>query len=77
MDYVWVRNREVTKTYAVINFAVAVKFASQKDNQKLVIICNGSEVGKVDVDGRHTYTDIRIEKPKLWWPNGIGEQNLY
>lgn len=25
----------------------------------------------------HITVEIPVEKPKLWWPNGIGDQNLY
>ena len=30
-----------------------------------------------DVDGVNVFTGIFIDKPHLWWPNGMGEQNLY
>jgi beta-mannosidase len=30
--------------------------------------------GIVEVDGE---TVLRVESPKLWWPNGMGEQRLY
>jgi beta-mannosidase len=26
---------------------------------------------------RNSPTDIEIEKPQLWWPNGLGDQSLY
>ena len=31
-------------------------------------------VGIVEVDGEIA---LRVEDPKLWWPNGLGEQHLY
>jgi beta-mannosidase len=31
-------------------------------------------VGTVAVDGE---TVLRVESPRLWWPNGMGEQHLY
>jgi beta-mannosidase len=31
-------------------------------------------VGTVEVDGE---TVLRVEEPRLWWPNGLGEQHLY
>ena len=31
-------------------------------------------VGIVEVDGE---TVLRVEEPRLWWPNGLGEQQLY
>lgn len=45
-----------------------------------------SDGGEVEIkltapDGKVTYLEIdaenEIESPKLWWPNGLGEQNLY
>ncbi|MBQ4099437.1 MAG: glycoside hydrolase family 2 protein [Clostridia bacterium] len=41
---------------------------------------------KIEIDGRKVYhtvsglinvINVKIENPKLWWPNGYGEQNLY
>lgn len=29
------------------------------------------------VRGAKSFTNIKVEKPKLWWPNGYGEQPLY
>ncbi|MGH7598175.1 MAG: beta-mannosidase [bacterium] len=30
------------------------------------------------IPGVHTYSvEVKIDKPKFWWPNGLGEQHLY
>lgn len=26
---------------------------------------------------QYAYIDVEIPNPKLWWPNGIGEPNMY
>ena len=44
--------------------------------------CDDDAVCKVTVDGKTVQTkynecSITIDNPKLWWPNGLGEQNLY
>lgn len=31
-------------------------------------------VGTVEIDGE---VALRVEEPRLWWPNGLGEQHLY
>ncbi len=44
--------------------------------------CDEDAICKVTVDGKTAVTkynecSITIDEPKLWWPNGLGEQNLY
>ncbi|MCK3683607.1 glycoside hydrolase family 2 TIM barrel-domain containing protein [Maribellus sp. YY47] len=41
----------------------------QKSEQKVSI--NPGEITEI------TFPEIKINSPKLWWPNGMGEQNLY
>lgn len=38
---------------------------------KLVVQAEG------DVEGKKNFRNLLVEKPKLWWPNGYGEQPLY
>ena len=47
---------------------------------------NGQKLPSVEVQAKtaivmagqkHITMEIPVEKPKLWWPNGIGDQNLY
>jgi beta-galactosidase/beta-glucuronidase len=26
---------------------------------------------------KYSYTDVRIDNPELWWPNGIGKPHIY
>ncbi|MEO6893581.1 MAG: glycoside hydrolase family 2 TIM barrel-domain containing protein, partial [Ginsengibacter sp.] len=43
-------------------------------NQKLSISANSSKVFRLS---SQNFTDLNIERPHLWWPNGYGHANLY
>ena len=52
------------------------------DNQATITIENdGNELARTDIKlikGNSTYpVDFKIENPKLWWTNGLGEAHLY
>jgi beta-mannosidase len=39
---------------------------------------HGEKINRVVSRATHkSYASIQISKPKMWWPNGYGEQNLY
>lgn len=44
-----------------------------------VTVRNGVTVQESTIDafGRKNFLNLKIEDPKLWWPNGYGEPNLY
>ena len=42
-----------------------------------MISYNDTELQKQSVTGKHIYIDVNIQRPRLWWPNGIGEPNMY
>lgn len=45
---------------------------------KLEINGHGSSIRKtVSLEKYRSYISVNIENPKLWWPNGYGEPNLY
>jgi len=45
----------------------------------MLIISPSGEQFKTNAElsGREALLEIQVENPKLWWPNGFGEQNLY
>lgn len=45
-------------------------------DEKLVVTVSGND-SSYGFDLKGNSGTIRIENPKLWWPNGEGEQNLY
>jgi len=40
------------------------------------IILSKGEIKEINID-RNEFSQLRIQNPKLWWPNGYGEQPLY
>lgn len=38
---------------------------------------NEKTLAVVSIADKYSYVDVTIERPRLWWPNGIGEQNMY
>ena len=40
---------------------------------------NGESIAEVEVpvDGKTVLVDLPVTEPRLWWPNGMGEQPLY
>jgi len=41
-----------------------------------VVNLNGSEIKTITID-KNTFSKMTIHNPKLWWPNGYGDQNMY
>jgi beta-mannosidase len=33
--------------------------------------------GRTEVSGGRSYLNLRVDNPRLWWPNGLGEPYLY
>jgi beta-mannosidase len=48
-------------------YELSVSFCGQKVEKKV----------KLDAGPRRLSVDITVENPRLWWPNGFGEQPLY
>ena len=64
------------KVHSTIESSVETKSA------KIIIKLNGKEVFKSDQNKiskgkQELVSSFKIKNPKLWWPNGIGEQHLY
>lgn len=79
LDYVWVRTRSITKKKAVVNFAIALDIPSKEivEDYEYKIIQDGKMVATFPVAEKYSYYDVQVQDPKLWWPNGIGEPNIY
>lgn len=62
-------------------FAEVEIISSKKQKAKLLVLVNGNEAEVVETElkaGSGNYTlNFSIPNPNLWWPNGLGEQNLY
>lgn len=76
-----------TKTDGRITFIVELDYNirrpedyNKKHNDELLIVIEDGEKKinkKVPVRGQRNLTTVKIENPKLWWPNGYGSPNLY
>lgn len=80
IDYVWIRNRAVFQNTAILNFAIALQAPNQSElaNKYTIQISNGKQkLAHIPVMQVYSYIDVEIPNPKLWWPNGIGQQNMY
>lgn len=79
IDYVWVRNRYISKKKATINFAIALNSTASTlaSPYKIKIFHNKTELASFNVSEKHSYHDIDIINPQLWWPNGIGKPHIY
>lgn len=76
----WIRNREITRQNAVLNFVVALTGNTNDLAGKYsikILFENETLIRERDVEGKYSYVDIEIKQPQLWWPNGIGEPHVY
>lgn len=82
ISYIWARNKVISPSEAVINFAVQLKlnlFKNEKisDSYALGVYLDDKKVGGAKINGDTVYADVRIEKPEFWWPNGFGNAKMY
>ena len=80
-------NQEIKKDKAILKAIVDVDFDNEYNSEELKIelkLSDNNDYTKrkvISIDQNnisHTYeVSIEINNPKLWWPNGMGEQNLY
>ncbi len=72
--------KNLTTKSALLKAEVEIS-ADQAGKQELSINVNNILTASQVIDlqkGTHIYTvDFEIKNPKLWWPNGLGEQVLY
>ena len=64
------------------SFTTEIEIEASKDfSGKISIGVDSKTVNKQTLDikkGKHIYkVNFEIDNPKLWWPNGLGEQKLY
>ncbi|MCG8515822.1 MAG: hypothetical protein MI740_16970 [Halanaerobiales bacterium] len=67
---------------SVVKLAVKIKIKEEPAEQLKVsyrLVFKGEELNRGDIglNGQHTTLQMIVEHPKLWWPNGLGEQPLY
>lgn len=73
---VWIEQTELTEQKAKLRAHVEV--ATYQDDLDFEIEVNGKQYRLSGSDSLLTTTvDFEIENPKIWWPNGSGDQHLY
>ena len=82
IDYVWARNKVVSAEEAVINFAVQMDLNLFKNDQLsegyvMGVYLEGTKLMEKNVTEDTVYLDVTVPQPRFWWPNGIGEPNIY
>lgn len=81
IDYVWVRNKIISPDKVTLNFATKLETNLFKNDPLVnytLKISNGPEkLATVSVLDNTAYSDVVIENPQFWWPNGIGTPYLY
>lgn len=74
------KQNSVSEKEATITAVFEVE-ANQANSATISIENDGAELAKTDVkltEGVSTYSvDFKIDNPKLWWTNGLGEAYLY
>jgi len=72
----FVRVLTLTKSEALVEFSVNVSLLSSAPMTLFTQLSDGEFDRRPAKSGRMKFR-LRIKKPKLWWPNGYGEQPIY
>lgn len=86
----WIQSKLPTNARADVSVALEVKNNTDKNQQGIIkgvinpgniefsqkVSVNANEIANVKLDKRH-FSQLVINSPKLWWPNGYGDPNLY
>ena len=79
IDSIIINTKKLGKNYAEVEVSVNTNTISSKDLSLVVSLSNGDsiDIQKVPIQTLKNKINFKIKDPKLWWPNGEGEQNLY
>ena len=81
IDDVQIFQNRLDAAAADLTVKVRIAAASASRARLAVRIAGGAVLAQTDVDvpaGVHDWAlPVRIERPELWWPNGLGPQRLY
>lgn len=80
IENIHIVQKTLTNKAAILKAELEIS-ADQAGKQELNINVNNELITSQAIDlqkGTHIYSiDFEIKNPKLWWPNGLGEQTLY
>ena len=81
IDDVQIFQNRLDAAAADLTVKVRIAAASAGRARLAIRIAGGAVLAQTDVDvpaGVHDWAlPVRIERPELWWPNGLGPQRLY
>lgn len=82
VDDLWVHSTLATdRTSASIDVAVELDGSSPTTELQVTVECDGATIAEntvsVDASAASAVVSISIDEPKLWWPQGLGDQPLY
>ncbi len=79
IEEVYVYNSSISENEAVLEYEITLNHIPKKLNYTLELAdSEGSYFSTTEsTDFQTIKGEIRIENPKIWWPNGWGEQPLY
>ncbi len=77
---VYTRNRQLTETNALLSSKLEIE-STEKQEATVNILVDDEVVQSKEVSLSSGVNEVEveyeIENPELWWPNGLGEQNMY
>lgn len=90
MEDPWIRSQLESNDIAYLYVSSALKNSAKEDKEVILsgviqpgniefsktVNIRAGETSTIYLD-RSDFPDFMIDKPKLWWPNGYGEPNLY
>lgn len=78
IDYVWIRNKELSPILATLNFAVAVKsHFDLTEPHHVEILVDNKSLSNFEMKEKIGYQDVLIDKPIYWWPRNVGKPHCY
>jgi beta-mannosidase len=73
---VFVQTKSISETEATILVKTTIE-SSKTDEKEYILVINGKKHDKTIKKGLNIIkTEFKIENPKLWWSNGMGEAHL-
>ncbi len=81
IDDVFLKQKQVSENFASYS-AITNVIAARSCKADIAIVVNGNMIAKkkavsLDTGINSVAIDFEIKNPTLWWPNGMGEPNLY
>ena len=80
IDGIAFNTKKLGKNYAEVEILTSVNTITNRGISLVVTLSNGDNVYEENIlikKLKNNKINFKIRDPKLWWPNGEGEQNLY